>query len=146
MAAAPADAALLEVGGEAFFELPDGAQHRAVITALTPGTSAAERWSITLEPDPLTSEQAAGMQGRNVRVAIPVGATVGEVLFVPVAALTAGPGGEARVEVVEGDPRDGDRARTRLVVVETGLAAGGSVEVTPVEGDLAVGDLVVVGR
>jgi len=144
--AAPADAALLEVGGEAFFELPDGSPHRAVITALTPGTNAAERWSITLEPDPLTAEQAAGMQGRNVRVAIPVGATVGEVLFVPVAALTAGPGGEARVEVVEGDPRDGDRARTRLVVVETGLAAGGSVEVTPVEGDLAVGDLVVVGR
>ncbi|MCW5954385.1 MAG: hypothetical protein KIT69_19210, partial [Propionibacteriaceae bacterium] len=62
----------------------------------------------------------------------------------PFAALTAGPGGESRVEVVEGDPRD-EQAKTRLVVVTTGLAAGGYVEVTPAEGDLKAGDLVVVG-
>jgi hypothetical protein len=86
------------------------------------------------------------VQGRNVRVTIPVGSTSGEVLYVPVAALTAGPGGESRVEVVEGDPRDGERAQTRIVVVETGLAAGGQVEVTATDGDLGEGDLVVVGR
>jgi hypothetical protein len=33
-----------------------------------------------------------------------------------------------------------------MVVVETGLAADGAVEVRPVEGDLAEDDLVVVGR
>lgn len=145
--AGEADAALLQVGGEASFELPDATPHRAVITALAPrtGKDAAGRWSIELEPDPLTPEQIQQMQGSNLRVAIPVGATEGDVLSVPVAALTAGPGGEARVEVVEGDPRDPD-ARTRLVTVKTGLAASGAVEITPLEGAVHKGDLVVVGR
>jgi len=143
--AAAADAALLEVGGKAEFTLPDGAPHEAVITALTPGSGQTDRWTVTLEPAPLTGEQAAQLQGSNVRVVLPVGATTGDVLYVPVSALSAGPGGEARVEVVDGDPREGDRAETRLVVVETGLAAGGSVEVRAVEGALEAGDLVVVG-
>jgi len=145
--AGEADAALLQVGGEASFELPDGTPHRAVITALAPSTNkdSAGRWSIELEPDPLTPEQIQQMQGSNVRVSIPVGATEGEVLSVPVAALTAGPGGEARVEVVEGDPRNPD-AKTRLVTVKTGLAASGAVEITPLEGAVDEGDLVVVGR
>jgi len=144
--AAPTDAALLEIGGEASFELADGTPHRAVIAALTPGATQGDRWTIELQPDELTADQAMQLQGRNVRVSLPVGATAGEVLSVPVAALTAGPGGEARVEVVDGDPRDGKDAKTRLVVVTTGLAAGGSVEVTPAEGELGEGDLVVVGR
>lgn len=143
---AAADAALLKVGDTASFDLPDGGVHPATITELTPGQDSGARWTITLEPAPLTAEQAAQLQGRNVRVTIPVGATGGDVLFVPIAALTAGPGGESRVEVVEGDPRDGERAQTRLVVVETGLAAGGQVEVTAVDGDLEEGELVVVGR
>jgi len=145
-AAAPADAALLEVGGEATFELADGTPHGATIAALAPGATQGDRWEITLQPDELTADQAMQLQGRNVRVSLPVGATAGEVLFVPVAALTAGPGGEARIEVVDGDPRDGEDAATRLVVVTTGLAAGGFVEVTPTDGDVAEGDLVVVGR
>ncbi|MCR2813404.1 hypothetical protein NQ166_05345 [Microbacterium sp. zg.Y1090] len=144
--AAATDAVLLEVGGEASFELADGTPHRAVISAVTPGKSQGDRWTILMEPDELTSEQAMQLQGSNVRVSVPVGATAGEVLFVPVAALTAGPGGEARLEVVDGDPREGEAAKTRLVVVETGLAAGGHVEVVAVDGGLDEGDLVVVGR
>lgn len=143
---APADATLLTLEDAAVFELPDGGEHEAVITALTPGKDAAERWTVTMEPAPLTPEQTQQLQGTNVRVSIAVGATAGDVLFVPLAAITAGPGGESRVEVVDGDPKQGEEAETRLVIVETGLAAAGAVEITAVEGDLAEGDLVVVGR
>ena len=143
---AVADARLLAPGMTAAFDLPDGTEHAATITEVTPGEGEEARWTVQLEPAPLTPEQVTELQGANVRVGIPVGATDGEVLSVPLAALSAGPGGESRVEVVEGDPRDGARAETRVVVVETGLAADGAVEVRPVEGDLAEDDLVVVGR
>jgi hypothetical protein len=143
---AVADARLLEPGMTAAFDLPDGTEHAATITEVTPGEGEEARWTVRLEPAPLSPEQVTELQGANVRVGIPVGATDGEVLSVPLAALSAGPGGESRVEVVEGDPRDGAEAETRIVVVETGLAADGAVEVRPVEGDLAEDDLVVVGR
>jgi hypothetical protein len=145
-AAAKADAGLLEVGAEAAFVLPDGTEHRAVVSELTPGKDAKARWQVLLEPDPLSPEQIGQLQGENVRVRIAVGATDGDVLSVPAAALTAGPGGESRVEVVESDPREGKDAKTRTVTVEVGLAAKGGVEVRPVEGELDEGDLVVVGR
>lgn len=145
-ALAEADARLLQVGAEGIFELADGTEHIATITELTPGAENNARWQILLEPQPLTPEQIEQLQGTNVRVRIAVGATEGAVLSVPLAALSAGPGGESRVEVVDGDPRDGASAKTRLVVVEPGLAVPGAVEVTAVEGELAEGDLVVVGR
>ncbi|SDQ85138.1 hypothetical protein [Microbacterium sp. cf332] len=143
--AAEADAKLLTAGATATFALPDGAEHAATVTDVAPGGEGESRWKVTLEPAELTSEQISQLQGTNVRVTIAVGATAGDVLSVPAAALTAGPGGETRVEVVEGDPRDAD-ARTRLVVVETGLSAGGAVEVRATEGELEEDDLVVVGR
>lgn len=145
-AAAAADARLLEVGGEGTYELPDGTQLSAVITEITEGKEANSRWEILMEPVELTSEHIEQLRGTNVRVKLSVGATDGDVLSVPTAALTAGPGGESRVEVVMGDPRDGDKAETRMVVVETGLAANGAVEITPKDDVLAEGELVVVGR
>lgn len=144
--AAEADARLLKVDDQATFELPDGSSHPAVVIAVGPGEGDSARWTIELEPEPLTPEQIGEIQGSNVRVSIAVGATDGDVLSVPYAALTAGPGGETRVEVSEGDPRDGERTPTRLVVVRSGLATSGAVEVTPLEGELTEGDLVVVGR
>ncbi|WP_432544263.1 efflux RND transporter periplasmic adaptor subunit [Kineococcus sp. SYSU DK002] len=144
--AAEANARLLAVGGEAFLDLPGGDRHRAVIATLAPGEGDSARWTVGLTPDPLTPEQVTELQGSNLRVSVPVGATQGPVLAVPLAALSAGSGGENRVEVVDGDPRDGEDAETRLVVVETGLAAEGAVEVRPLEGELSEGDLVVVGR
>ena len=145
-AAAEADARLLKAGGEGTFELPDGTEHRAVIVELNPGKDNKARWEVLFEPDPLTPEQITQLQGANVRVRIAVGATEGDVLSVPLAALTAGPGGESRIEVAESDPRKGADTETRIVVVETGLAAKGAVEVTPVDGELDEGDLVVVGK
>jgi len=95
---------------------------------------------VTIVPLDLTDEQVGMLQGANVRVRIPVSSTGGDVLAVPIAALTAGPGGEDRVELW--DPAS---QTSTLVQVRTGLAAGGFVEVEPVDATLAVGYLVVVG-
>ncbi|UPL16026.1 hypothetical protein KV396_00555 [Microbacterium galbinum] len=147
-AAAEADGALIKKGSEATFELTggDGTEFHAVIAAVAKGEGESSRWTVILEPDPLKPEQIEALKGQNVRVKVPVGKTEGEVLSVPLAAVTAGPGGESRVEVVDSDPREGDEAKTHVVVVETGLAAKGAVEVTPVEGELDKGDLVVIGE
>jgi putative ABC transport system ATP-binding protein len=89
--AADADATLLELGDEAFFELPDGDRHRAEITAIELSDSGG-RATVRFTPDPLSPTQLEQLQGSNVRVQVPVGATEGAVLSVPFAALTAGPG------------------------------------------------------
>ena len=146
--AAESDAKLLEVGDRAVLTMPDDSEHGATITSIEPhktdsGAADASRFDVLLEPDELTLEQLQLLQGNNVKVSIAVGETDGEVLAVPLAALTAGAGGEARVEVV--DP-DGDGEETILIEVETGLAADGYVEITPVDGKLEEDDLVVVGR
>jgi hypothetical protein len=78
--------------------------------------------------------------GRNVRVTFTAAATEGEVLVVPVAALSSGGDGAARVEVVADD------GTVAVVEVEPGLSADGFVEVEPLDGaGLRPGDLVVVG-
>lgn len=79
--------------------------------------------------------------GRNVKVTFTGAQTAGEVLVVPVVALTAGADGGARVQVEDAD------GTVRTVAVTAGLSADGFVEVTPIDaGDLAAGDQVVVGR
>ena len=62
-------------------------------------------------------------------------------LAVPLAALSAGADGSSRVEVLLDDDR------TELVAVEVGLQDKNRslVEVTPINGSLAQGDLVVIG-
>ncbi len=101
-------------------------------------SAAAGRSVVTLVPDELTDVQLTALQGANVRVSVPVAATDGDVLAVPLAALTAGPGGESRVERTTG------QGATELVTVTTGLSAEGYAEITG--GELEAGDLVVVGR
>ncbi|WP_309135689.1 hypothetical protein [Cellulomonas sp.] len=98
-----------------------------------------DRRTVTFSVGAATPEQIAALQGTNVRVRVPVSSTDGEVLAVPLAALTAGPGGESRVEVADGT------GSTRLVEVTTGLAAEGFVEITGSDEPLEAGDLVVVG-
>jgi hypothetical protein len=97
-------------------------------------------FTAVVTPDAATPEQIEALRDSNVKVTIPVSATAGEVLAVPLAALTAGPGRQSRVEVVRGDG-------TELVPVEVGLSAGGYAEIRPAEGQrLDAGDAVVVGR
>lgn len=143
--ASEADGKLLKVGDSGTFQMPDDTEKTAKISKLEPGKDGG-RWNILLEPEELTPEEVQLLQGQNIRVKISVGASEGEVLSVPLAALTAGPGGESRVEVVDSDPRDGEEAETHMVVVELGLTAAGFVEVRPTEGKLEEGDLVVVGE
>ena len=154
--AAASDAELLEVGAAATLTLPDDSEATATVTAVEPASAAkdgegegeeksggAGRFTVSLTPDALTPEQVTALQGQNVRIRVPVSSTGGEVLAVPLAALTAGPGGESRVEVRRGSGAD---ATTELVDVETGLAAQGFVEIVSADGELDEGDLVVVGE
>ena len=148
-----ADAALLTVGMVGSFPLPDGTTSTATITEITAVESAdsdageatdagsgAGRVTVLFTPDALTPEQITQLQGSNIKVTISVNSTGDKVLAVPSAALTAGPGGESRVErKVTGDT-------TELIKVETGLAASGYVQILSSETSLADGDLVVVGK
>ena len=89
---------------------------------------------------PSDDAAAAELNGAGVVVTIPIESTGGEVLVVPIAALTARADGSTWIEVLDG-------AQRRDVPVEVGLQADGLVEVSPAGGaDLAEGDRVVVGE
>jgi hypothetical protein len=79
--------------------------------------------------------------GVNFRLQIPLERSEGEVLAVPLAALSAGADGSSRVEVERAD------GSTDLVPVEVGLQDKNRslVEVIPIGGNLQAGDLVVIG-
>ncbi len=133
------DQELLAVEQAVSIELPTGEQVPGIITAIAEAEGdGATGWDVTVAPGELTPEQAEALRGQNVRITVPIESTEGDVLAVPLAALTAGPGGESRVEVM----REGV---AELVEVEVGLTAQGYAEVTAVDGTLAEGDLVVVG-
>ena len=135
------DAPRVEVGMEVEIENPEtGESITGVISekADRAGTDGVAPDRVYLEITP--SELPEEIVGANVRVTIPVSSTGGAVLAVPAAALSATANGSTILEVENED-------RTlRTVTVEAGLAAGGLVEVTAIEGELAEGDLVVVGR
>jgi hypothetical protein len=138
------DRPLLTVGDTAIFDIEDlGIAIPLEITFLADdpggGDLGDDRYRMRLNPvDDVVPEDA---YGQNSRVTIPVGSTGGEVLAVPLAALSAGADGTSRLEV-ETSP-----GVTKFVKVTTGLKALGLIEVTPIEqDDLAEGDRVVVGR
>jgi hypothetical protein len=69
---------------------------------------------------------------------IPIESTKGAVTAVPVSAVSLAADGSSRVQV----ERNG---KLEYVVVEPGMVADGYVEVTPVNGELKPGQMVVVG-
>lgn len=81
------------------------------------------------------------MVGINFRLQIPLEKSEGEVLAVPLAALSAGADGSSRVELLDSD------GSTRLVTVEVGLQDKNRslVEVTPLGDQISEGDFVVIG-
>ena len=137
----PADAKLVNEGAEVSIEEPEQAIRLAgsvTDVAETPGTQGADpgRFYLGVTPD----NAPATLVGSSVVLTITVSTTHGEVLVVPVAALSVAADGSSRLQVRRG-PRS-----TRYVTVRPGLAAKGLVAVTPVKGRLARGDLVVVGK
>jgi peptidoglycan hydrolase-like protein with peptidoglycan-binding domain len=135
-----ADAKLLTVGMDVRLEAPDLSLDLAgKITEIAekPGTDGADAQHVHIVIQPI--DPPANFKDAAVKVTIPVKSTAGEVLVVPVAAVSSGADGSARVDVVDAD------GQHREVQVETGLSAGGLVEVTPLNGELKEGDRVVVG-
>jgi hypothetical protein len=108
------------------------------VEAIEPQTSGGAIATITLTHP--TTDQVDAVKGLNVQVTIPIAATDGEVLCAPLAALSAGPGGESRVELLHSD------GASELVQVTLGLSAEGYAEISSSVTPLAAGDLVVVGR
>jgi hypothetical protein len=136
-----ADAKLVKEGGAVAIKAPDsGAEATGTVTqiASAPGTNGVDPQRFYLEVTPTGFDPT--LAGASVVQTISVQTTQGEVLAVPVAALSMGSDGATRVQVQP------TRAPARFVSVEPGLSAKGLVAVTPVGGDLGPGDLVVVGQ
>lgn len=108
------------------------------ITAIEPaGGQGTSQFAVTVQPDP---PLAASTLGQNVRMVVAVKSTSGEVLAVPLAAVSATSDGSAKVTKVTPVARVD-------VAVRAGLSADGFVEVEPVTpGALEAGENVAVGR
>ncbi len=104
--------------------------------AKTPGTHGVDGYHIYFEVR--VDKTSTRLEGFSLRLTIPIESTKGVVTAVPLSALSLAADGTSRVQV----ERDG---ALEYIVVEPGLSADGFVEVTPVEGALAAGQLVVVG-
>ena len=135
-----ADAKAIRVGAAVRIELADlgvTADGSVTLVAESPGTQGvdAQRFYIEITP----AGVPASIAGASVVLTIAITSTAGEVLAVPVGALSVGADGVSRVHVqsAAGGPR--------AVAVRPGLAARGLVEVAPISATLNAGDLVVVG-
>jgi peptidoglycan hydrolase-like protein with peptidoglycan-binding domain len=135
-----ADAKLVKEGDTVAIRTTDsGVEASGTVTQIadTPGTHGVEPQRFYLEVTPTGLD--VSLNGASVVQTISVQTTQGEVLAVPVAALSMASDGTTRVQV---QPAKGP---ARYVTVEPGLAAKGLVAVSPLQGDLGPGDLVVVG-
>ena len=106
------------------------------MVADTPGTLGADAFNVYIAIKIEAGQIQRG--GVPVRVTIPLEASKGAVIAVPVSAVSLAADGTSRIQVERGGTLE-------FVTVRPGLAAGGFVEVVPAEGPLAAGQLVVVG-
>lgn len=123
---------------------PSGDTNEGGFSPSSPGPDQSGRLVVTITPDdPDTVSQYVFW---DARIVVSIASTDGEVLVVPVAALTVGPDQTSQVEVERTPATDDEPAITEVVTVEVGLTANGLAEVRPAAGsDLAEGDRVVVG-
>ena len=130
----------VSVGDRAAVDAADlGLEVEGVVSFIAeePGSDGLSAQQVYAEIVP--DEQPPGLLDASVRVVIPLAATDGEVLAVPVAALFSAANGATQLRV--------ERAGGAIdsIEVTVGLRADGFVQVTPVDGDLTEGDRVVVG-
>ena len=104
--------------------------------ASTPGTRGVDGFHIYLGIR--VDSTPVRLEGFSVRLTIPIESTKGTVTAVPVSALSLATDGTSRLQVEKNGALD-------YVTVKPGLSANGYVEVSPLDGKLAPGQLVVVG-
>jgi hypothetical protein len=131
---------LIAEGAEVVIDEPDlgiDATGTVVMVADRPGTNGADGFHVYFR---VAVDEGAppGVIGSSLRLTIPIESSTGEVLTVPLSAVSLGPDGGSRVQRSEG-------GSVEVIPVRTGLSADGYVTVTPLEGALADGDMVVVG-
>jgi len=130
---------LIAVGMPVRIDEPDLAIEATGVVAMVadgPGTDGADGFHVHFE---VTVDDAPpGVVNASVRLSIATESTADEVLVVPVAALYLTADGDSVIRVERG----GDLV---TVAVRPGLAARGLVEVEAIDGELAAGDLVVIG-
>ena len=134
-----AEAPLVKPGMTVAIDEPDlGLQATGVVSRVadTPGTDGVDGYHIYFET--LVDETPVTLEGFSLRLTIPVESTGGAVTVVPISALFLAADGTSRVQV-------DNNGTLEFIVVEPGLSADGFVAVTPVDGTLSAGQLVLVG-
>ncbi len=106
------------------------------LVAGRPGTNGADGFHVFFEV--AVDDPPPALIGASVRFTVPIRSTRKAGLTVPLSAVSLGPDGGSRVQRSDGKEFE-------FVPVKTGLSADGYVIVTPLEGTLADGDMVVVG-
>jgi len=133
------EARLVAAGMPVRIDEPDlGIEATGVVSmvAETPGTNGLDGFHVYVGV--LVDGAPPAIVGASVRLIVPIETTAGEVLAVPVSALSLSADGSTRVQKMNGDTEVS-------VQVRPGLSAAGFVEVTPIEGSLELGDVVVIG-
>jgi hypothetical protein len=138
--ALPLDAAALVKPGQkvAIDEAALGIKAYGIVDSVanTPGTRNVDRFHVYMGIKVGTA--TVPLEGASVRLTIPIESTKGEVMAVPVSALSLSTDGTSRIQVQTETGLD-------YITVQPGLAAGGYVEVSPISGTVSAGQLVVVG-
>lgn len=134
-----AEASLVKVDAEVTIDEADlGIKATGTVTKVAdaPGTNGVDAFHVYMEVT--VAQTPTKLAGTSLRITIPIKSTKGEVLAVPVSAVSLAADGTSRVQVQK-------NGSLEYVTVKTGLSAQGFVEVTAVKGALGEDQLVVVG-
>jgi putative peptidoglycan binding protein len=134
-----AEAPLVKPGMAVAIDEPAlGLQATGVVSRVadTPGTDGVDGYHMYFEVQ--VNETPVSLEGVSLRLTIPVESTGGAVTVVPLSALFLAADGTSRLQVENNGKLD-------FMEVKPGLSADGFVEVTPVDGTLSAGQLVLVG-